>query len=50
MHAVALANFPGAGPQGSAGEQGARVHLRPSVCLCPHMFTKQPGFGGQQSH
>ena len=35
MHVAALASFPGAGPQGSSGEQGdgARVHFRPSECL-----------------
>lgn len=36
MHVAVLAFFPGAGPPGSAGEQGdgARVHFRPSACLC----------------
>lgn len=42
MHVAVLAFLPGAGPPGSAGEQGdgARVHFRSSACLCTciHLF------------
>ena len=33
-------SFPGAGPQGSAARpgDGARVHFRPSACLCTHIL------------
>lgn len=43
MHAAVLASFPGAGPQGSAGEQGdgARVHFRPNACLCTHILKSK---------
>lgn len=43
MYVAVLAFFPGAGPRGSAGKQGdgARVHFRPSACLCTRVLKSK---------